>query len=78
MPTPIRLTSVADFAAFSVHAFCDDCQHCATLDMQALALRLGGDHPFDRLKRALRCKECGSKAVSVSVGGTPGDTGAEP
>ncbi|PJK27700.1 hypothetical protein CVT23_20865 [Minwuia thermotolerans] len=71
MHRPINLETLADFDGFQVHAFCDECRHCSTLDLPGLARRLGGDCPLDRMKRALRCGVCGSRKVSISIGGSP-------
>lgn len=52
----------------TLHFFCEarGCHHNAAADMQALADRLGRDHPYlnGAITRRMKCTRCGSKQIS--------------
>lgn len=58
--------------------YCSECGRHNNLDLEGLADKLGRDHSAlaGDLAKKLRCKGCGSKRMSFSVGSRAGWDGA--
>ena len=52
---------------YGLRVFCSKCQHCAELDVAALAERCDGDTTLHEIGRRTRCNECGGKGGEVQV-----------
>lgn len=51
------------------HCLNADCRHWVRLDLEALAAKLGRDHPTSReaLMPRLRCSKCGGKNIGLTL-----------
>lgn len=65
--SPDNLGDLID-GRYTLHFSCEakGCHHNARADMQALADRLGRDHPYlnGAVARRMKCAKCGSKQIS--------------
>ena len=73
MPTPpssagLILRTLADYHAFTLTAFCRDCDRSVALDHHALANRYGADVLLEEIRRRLTCRPCGRRPERLSVG----------
>ncbi len=62
------LRTLADYHAFTLTAFCRDCDRSVLLDKTALAKRYGEDVLLLDIRRRLRCQECGRRPERLLVG----------
>lgn len=53
--------------AHNLRAYCCSCRHCVKLDLEALAIQIGGDHGtmHNDLVSKLKCSKCGSKNIAL-------------
>ena len=65
---PVVLRTLADHQAFTLGAFCRECDRSVTLDHQALADRFGRDVLLEDIRRRLRCQQCGRRPERLLVG----------
>ena len=50
-----------------LQATCEACHHTRGLDLQEMIFRYGSGLPVPRLKKHLKCAECGCRDVAVQV-----------
>jgi len=62
------LRTLADYHAFTLTAFCRDCDRSVILDQAALTERYGQDVLFEEIRRRLTCQQCGRRPERLSVG----------
>jgi hypothetical protein len=71
LPRPVAIVTIAEHIAsgYAVTAHCPE-GHRAALDLEALAARLGSEHPVSHaaLVPRLRCSTCGRRASAITVG----------
>lgn len=77
----ITIYTIADLIGsrltLTAHCYNLDCRHSQELDAQALAHRLGPDHPIlhKYLAPKLHCSRCGGRNIGLRVGARiPGQT----
>ncbi len=68
MTAGLVLRTLADYHAFTLTAFCRDCDRSVLLDKQALADRYGEDVLLEDIRRRLTCRQCGHRPERLSVG----------
>ena len=62
------LRTLAEYDAFTLTAFCRDCDRGVLLDKAALAELYGDDVLLEELRRRLTCQQCGRRPERLSVG----------
>ena len=62
------LRTLADYHAFTLTAFCRDCDRSVLLDKTVLATRDGEDVPLEDIRQWLTCRQCGRRPERLSVG----------
>ena len=62
MTAPNRIRDF-DREKFSIIAYCQECRHSATLDMEQLQPELA----IPELRRRLRCTECGARGAEIRI-----------
>ena len=68
MTAGLVLRTLADYHAFTLTAFCRDCDRSVILDQAALTERYGQDVLFEEIRRRLTCQQCGRRPERLSVG----------
>ncbi len=68
MTAGLVLRTLADYHAFTLTAFCRDCDRSVLLDKTALADRYGEDVLLEEIRRRLTCRQCGHRPERLSVG----------
>ena len=62
------LRTLADYHAFTLTAFCRDCDRSVLLDKTKLADQYGQDVLLEEIRRRLTCQQCGRRPERLSVG----------
>jgi hypothetical protein len=65
MPTMTAANRIQDFdpAMYAIIAYCGQCKHSATLNLERLEPKL----TIPELRRRLRCTECGAGKVEIGI-----------
>jgi len=62
------MNTLADLrAAFQLYAVCPDCRRMESVDVVALAERLGADTPIASIRSRLRCRACGRRTHDIRI-----------
>ena len=65
---PTTFTTLRDYAStYRIHADCPACHHHDWLNLMTIAQRVGWDAELSAVRKALRCSECGSGGVQISI-----------
>ena len=75
MTAGLVLRTLADYHAFTLTAFCRDCDRSVILDQAALTERYGQDVLFEEIRRRLTCQQCGRRPQRLLVGFRHGGPG---
>ena len=68
---PVTIRTLGDVLAnqgYTLWANCDQCGRGVKLDPQTLAVTYGADLKIAKLKRRLKCSQCGRRTSSATLG----------
>ncbi|MEJ1157347.1 hypothetical protein [Prosthecomicrobium sp. N25] len=79
MKAPTVISMIGDLidARHTMNAHCRGCGRTSTVDLEALPRRLGLDFVYVRARIPFSCAVCGSKEVSITIGGGHGFSGGQ-